>query len=399
MKKILEWLGIKDVPCDMFITIFTIIFNSFVWLFIILNIISKIEENQSLLVSPNLIFYLAIILSSLFGIYITRIIKRNLFMKIWILFGFLSSIWPIYVHLNEVTYLLFIFLLGFSFGMGLPTCLAFFSDYIAICSRGKVAGIIFFSANLGSIPFAFLFLLFPDFLTYLIISALWRISALPVLMFLRLEDAYEKKKSLLNILSSLVQRKFLTYLIPWVLFIFIDRICRPFFGTTLLEIVVGSFSSLLGGFLIDYKGRRHIVIYSFVILGIAYGIVGIAPEMQLARITYSLLDGFAAGMLWVAFILVLWGDLSAPNTREEAYFLGNFFFFASNIISILTITLIESLPINAVFPLASFFLFLAVIPLLYAPETLPEKLIRRRELRKYVEKAKKIREKYEKKGT
>ena len=48
----------------------------------------------------------------------------------------------------------------------------------------------------------------------------------------------------------------------------------------------------------------------------------------------------------------------------------------------------------AVFSFASFFLFLAVLPLMYAPETLPEKNIRDRELKIYVEKAQQIREKY-----
>jgi hypothetical protein len=36
---------------------------------------------------------------------------------------------------------------------------------------------------------------------------------------------------------------------------------------------------------------------------------------------------------------------------------------------------------------------LAVLPLMYAPETLPEKRIRERELKQYIEKAKRIREK------
>jgi len=48
--------------------------------------------------------------------------------------------------------------------------------------------------------------------------------------------------------------------------------------------------------------------------------------------------------------------------------------------------------------LASVFLFLAVLPLLYAPETLPEKKIRLRQLRKYMAAAKKVKEKYTKKG-
>jgi hypothetical protein len=53
---------------------------------------------------------------------------------------------------------------------------------------------------------------------------------------------------------------------------------------------------------------------------------------------------------------------------------------------------------TAAFSIAGFFLFLAVLPLMYAPETLPERKIRLRQLRSYVEAAKKVREKYLKKA-
>jgi hypothetical protein len=43
--------------------------------------------------------------------------------------------------------------------------------------------------------------------------------------------------------------------------------------------------------------------------------------------------------------------------------------------------------------LASSFLFLAILPLLYAPETLPEKKIKERELKEYLKKASKMKEK------
>jgi hypothetical protein len=49
---------------------------------------------------------------------------------------------------------------------------------------------------------------------------------------------------------------------------------------------------------------------------------------------------------------------------------------------------------STAFSIASFFLFIAVLPLIYAPETLPEKKIKERELRDYVEKAKKTKDKY-----
>jgi len=56
------------------------------------------------------------------------------------------------------------------------------------------------------------------------------------------------------------------------------------------------------------------------------------------------------------------------------------------------------IPNTSAFSLASFFLFLAVLPLLYAPETLPEKKIELRRLRKYVETAKKFQRKYAEKA-
>ena len=48
----------------------------------------------------------------------------------------------------------------------------------------------------------------------------------------------------------------------------------------------------------------------------------------------------------------------------------------------------------AAFPLPRFFYLLLLCPVIYGPESLPEKKIRERELRGYIEKAKKIKEKY-----
>jgi len=53
--------------------------------------------------------------------------------------------------------------------------------------------------------------------------------------------------------------------------------------------------------------------------------------------------------------------------------------------------------VYAAFPIACFLLFLSVFPLMYAPESLPEKKIRDRELKSYLEQAKKAKEKHDKK--
>jgi Sec-independent protein translocase protein TatA len=103
----------------------------------------------------------------------------------------------------------------------------------------------------------------------------------------------------------------------------------------------------------------------------------------------------------VLFILILWGDLSFSGTSEKYYALGVIPFFVSKF---LDLTIGNSLPseiINspALFSFGAFFLFLAVLPLIYAPETLPEKAIKDRDLKSYVEKAKKVAMKEEKKKT
>ena len=50
------------------------------------------------------------------------------------------------------------------------------------------------------------------------------------------------------------------------------------------------------------------------------------------------------------------------------------------------------------FSLASFFLFVAVMPLVFAPETLPEKKIELRRLKKFADEATRIKEEFEKKS-
>ena len=99
----------------------------------------------------------------------------------------------------------------------------------------------------------------------------------------------------------------------------------------------------------------------------------------------------AAPML---FILTLWGDLSDGLPSDKYYVVGVAPFFVSMFIG-LTIGkwIAASLPTASLFPFAAFFLFIAVLPLFYAPETLPEKTMKDRELKSYLEKAQKFAQK------
>jgi uncharacterized membrane protein YhhN len=97
----------------------------------------------------------------------------------------------------------------------------------------------------------------------------------------------------------------------------------------------------------------------------------------------------------VIFVVTIWGDLSHTEPGDKYYAMGVLPFFISKLLELLIGKDIAGMVSeNALFSFIAFFLFLAVLPLIYAPETLPEKTIKERELKGYLEKAKKEAEKY-----
>ncbi|UCE15498.1 MAG: hypothetical protein JSV12_06370 [Candidatus Bathyarchaeota archaeon] len=172
-------------------------------------------------------------------------------------------------------------------------------------------------------------------------------------------------------------------------------ILEPDFFDFLLIVgaIIGTVSAFVGGLMSDYVGRKRVVIYGFVSLGLAYAVIGIAPANLISWYFYAVIDGIAWGIFTVSFFLVLWGDLSSDSASEKYYAIGSIPFFIADLMVFL-FTPLASIPANAAFSVASLFLFVAVLPLMYAPETLPEKKIKLRRLRKYVEKAKRAKEKY-----
>ena len=180
-------------------------------------------------------------------------------------------------------------------------------------------------------------------------------------------------------------------------------VLNEFFGedftylASILVGVIGGIFGLIGGFLCDFVGRKRVIITGFILQGLGYAMLGLFPESLAVWFFYIFADGAAFGMFGATFITTLWGDLAYEKACEKYYALGGQPFLLLSFLQVLVgKQIVKYVSIHAVFSLASFFLFLAVIPLMYAPETLPEKEIRRRELRKYVEKAKKIHEKYAK---
>ncbi|MCJ7470108.1 hypothetical protein MUO74_06380, partial [Candidatus Bathyarchaeota archaeon] len=110
-------------------------------------------------------------------------------------------------------------------------------------------------------------------------------------------------------------------------------------------------------------------------------------------------DGIAAGIFSLIFLMAIWSDLAGKRTKDKYYLIGVLPFLIPIFIQVLFTPIATAIPVSAAFSLASFFLFLAVLPLMYAPETLPEKKIELRRFKGYVEEAKKISDKYVKKNS
>ncbi|MEM2971735.1 MAG: hypothetical protein QW270_04860 [Candidatus Bathyarchaeia archaeon] len=162
----------------------------------------------------------------------------------------------------------------------------------------------------------------------------------------------------------------------------------------LLGLVFLGIFAFLGGFLCDWMGRKPVTILGFTVMGIAYAIVSAASMSLPAWFLFYVCDGFSWGLLDTTFILVVWGDLASKGAVEKYYFVGSMPLFLAIIVQKFFAGYVRLLNEVNAFSLAALLLFLAVVPLLYALETLPEKVIRERELRSYIEKAKKIREKF-----
>ncbi len=158
----------------------------------------------------------------------------------------------------------------------------------------------------------------------------------------------------------------------------------------LITFIINCFSAIGAGFLCDFKGRKVTGIIGFVLLGVGYAFLSFLsdPAVKIIGIVlFTIFDGLAWGFLYVNFIFVVWGDLSNVGNRAKYYFLGGLPFLLSGLIQVSITPIAKSIPIQTSFSLASFFLFIATLPLLYAPESLSDKLMKSRELFNYVNKA------------
>jgi len=393
-----------------FFIIFILLFNAFTSLYIISIIIDDLLSVPNVTYTQTLIiwtsYFAAIVGSSIVGSILSNKIRRLSFLYLWLILGVVISPLPALLNNFSVTHVLVVsILLGVSSGLGMPSCLAYFADWTLVENRGRIGGIVLLITNLSAPLFAILFMMF-NLIINSIILAVWRGVGLTVFFMKPEEKLIPERRKNPSFISILHDKSFVLYFIAWLMFCLIDRfetpIQRNFLGDyykiiLILGPLLGGLSAFVGGLLSDRIGRKRIVLYGFVSLGIAYAIIGITSTPLISWYLSLSVLSISAGIVWVLFVLIVWGDLSQSGTREKYYAIGTIPFFLTNIIQLLSAEYVTLIPETSAFSLAAFFLFLAVLPLLYAPETLPEKKIELRQLRKYAETARKVKEKYEEK--
>ncbi len=398
----------KELPSELrtrrdVVTAFILLFFTLSWWPLTILIFQKFSQPSANL-ATSASYYLSVVVSSIIGAGLGKRIRNLSFLYYWMVAGAISSLIPIFFISTAPWHSLAVSaLLGFTFGIGMPSCLAFFAEFARLETRGTISGVIFLTSNLAIVMLSIV-LRSSELTNVALVAAGWRALGLVLFILLRpkwkIEDEVKRHVSFGSVFQD---RRFLFYFIPWLAFCLIDWFEKPIrdslFGgfassAYMIGLAISGVFTLVGGISCDRLGRKIMVLYGFVSIGVAYAVLSVAPGNVLVWYFHMIIEAVAWGIFYPIFILTLWGDLSQPYVREKYYAIGSIPFFIVGIFELFIGPYASLIHPEAAFSLAAFFLFLAVIPLLYAPETLPEKRIKERELKGYLEKAKKLKEKH-----
>jgi MFS family permease len=385
-----------------FLSIF-LVSNAFVWYYYAGDILREVSQSIDLTYFANLqiwaVHFVVLIVSALVGAFLTgKIGSRDRFMSIWMLLGTASPFALLIIKAADVSSVTIMgLILGLSFGIGMPNCMGYFTSHNRVETRGRLGGMMMLLTGLGVIVLEMT--VSWSLIIQVAILAAWR--GVGLLFFVLSKPKEEKimQEKTPSYRAILRERSFMLYFVPWMMFSLVnylttpvrDSIFEPSIIATLLLIengLIGLFA-IIGGFLVDTVGRKRVAIVGFVMLGLSYAVLGTSPESLLVWYLHTAVDGVAWGMLLVIFVATVWGDLSHNRPSDKYYAAGVFPFFVSSFLPLVVADQITAvIPAYAIFSFTAFFLFLAVLPLVYAPETLPEKTIKDRELKNYIKKAK-----------
>ncbi len=396
---------IASLPKEALVSTF-LVANAFVWYLsgysFLQNATISRFGNTSLLIIATANFASLVLSAFAVSLVTSKFKRRPVFLKYWILAGALLSVLFAIINLADFVGLLVLAsLIGVYFGIGMPVCMGYYAKSTAPQNRAKLSGIIILLIGLGY-P---LISIIGRNETILLAASLgvWQILGLISVLFIKSVEPLVEQKERVSYRSVISNKTFLLYAAPWLMFSLINQLTMElnthYFSSgtfpavlgqnfLLIENILAGASAIICGFLADKKGRKRLALVGFVLLGVGYASLGLFSGNYFAVWFYVCVDGVAWGAFSMLFLVTIWGDIAQEKSSEKYYFLGVLPYLLSNLAGVLTGTYVSAnVQERTVFSFASFFLFVAVLPLVYAPETLPNRILKNLDLNSYVNKA------------
>jgi sugar phosphate permease len=296
---------------------------------------------------------------------------------------------------------------GAFFGLGLPTFTGYFTANTQTKSRAKLGGL---AVLLVVLSYAAIVAI-ADGSALLVAGGLAALLAINLALLVRFnpQEKIIDSKNDVSYHAVVTNRTFYLYIIPWLMLSLINDLTMQvnvnYFTTLnlsnyiLIENILAGVSAVICGFLADSKGRKRLALMGFILLGLGYATLGLFDKDIYGAWFYITVDGVAGGIFLALFLITIWGDIAQERNGEKYYFLGLLPYLLSTLAGATIgnyVTRIISE--GTIFSFAAFFLFAATLPLFYAPETLPDKVMKDRDLKSYIENAKKKAQKEEEKN-
>jgi MFS family permease len=368
------------------------------WFFIITHyfpfLFQSVTTNQTSIFIAEVLFFGCGAFSAIIAAMVSGRINRRKLLFSSIILGILTTSLLTILQGEQIALILGS-LLGTSFGLSFPSGIALFIDRTKIEQRGRFSGYLVFTT--------FMLILLGVFAVDILELNLIGVAILIILIrstsFLTLaaDPCIRENTAEKSFLDILKYKEFILYLIPWVIFNLVSGIGNFIFPAlpqtsdyasafkigNLLQFLGVAVFSLISGFVSDYLGRRPPIIIGIVLFGASFAILGFAPS-PLSVIINAAFFGIAWGFCMVAFLAIP-GDLAQGKAHEKFYAWNTVLPF---IIYMATSTLPTVLgvgaPVNILSPILSMLLFLSVVPILYASETLPSSITQSRKMKEHL---------------
>jgi MFS family permease len=341
----------------------------------------------------TLLFFSSAVFWGLLGSLLSKRIGRRKLLFSWILVGVIvSSILPFFQ--GTLLSILASILLGFSLGFGLPSSMALVADYTGVEERGRVSGIIILLAFIMAFGVAVLANnLSLSYSNRILLSVPLRsVSLLPFCLDWKIFRKVGKKDQL----PSKPQRDFIFYIIPWIIVNIAAGLASSFIpgsesfvlaseiGNQLRFIFIAVFGTV-AGVIADRFGRKWPLAIGLLMFASSFAILGLSMSAEIATL-YLAVSGIAWGSFFVVFLAIP-GDLSVAGAREKAYALGTLSPLAI-LLCLMTVPpdFLSSYPTSPILQVLSLVLFLSLISVFKAKETLPEETMLEREIREHIKK-------------